>query len=237
MNDSHRQTGPLWPAVRLAGRLLPDEEGGCLFTMWVSLTGSEEQSGPRVFHTHTVMSISSAFAPSREQISAKILFSLQFFISVWACRLHRSLAYSLHLALLIQRIAETQTGGSGPVRQHCNSASGPSEWERILAHETRVGIILLLFCSWNPRHEIKCVFHFLDSPQGIRWLLMRLLYQIKRGKKCLSYVMTQTLFIHCCQIIPYYFNLLPSKWGWSCLYKTAKPLLIILKWMQLLPWW
>lgn len=117
--------------------------------------------------THTVMPISSALLSLSRAGLRYNLIALEFFFLIWARRLHRPLTYSLHLALLTQRTAEMQTGGGGPVRQLSDAAWGPSEWEQILAHETRVRVIPLLFCS----HHIA----------GMWWNGFLIFYILNRG--------------------------------------------------------
>lgn len=56
---------------RLAGRLLANEDGWSLITMWVLLTSIKERPWPREFDTNTVMPTASASDLTWEQISAK----------------------------------------------------------------------------------------------------------------------------------------------------------------------
>lgn len=194
--------------------------------MGVLLTRSVERSRPCEFHTNTV-----------SQISAKNLIFHQFLFSVWACRLHHSLTYSRYLALFIQRSAKIQTGGGGPVHQRRSTAPGP---QRVWAD----------FGSWNQswkyNHLCSCpefpgrrwdVYFSLFSPfsMGIRWLLIRLLLQIKKRKEIFALLCDDSDAL-CCQTITNDASLsfAAKQVGWSCLSGTAKPLLIILMWLLLL---
>ncbi len=157
MNDSHEQTGPQWPTVGLAGRLVANENGGSLITTWVLLNSSDNGL--------------VSFTPTRSCQLHQPLISLTKITflsrSAWACRLHHFLTYSRHFALLIQRTAEMQTGGGSPVRQRRSAASSSSEWEQILAREGRVRITTVFVSLLNSQAGDEMCFYFAHSPQGL----------------------------------------------------------------------
>lgn len=139
MNESYRRTGPRWQTERLAG---------CCWLMSVRMEVPCLQAV-----LLTIMASSFTQAQPLLPLGNRSLPKSQPPLPLLACTIP---SHTRHLALLIQRTAETQTGGGGPGRQHCSATPGCCEWEDSWLMKPELRCFIFLFKS--PAEDEMCVF-------------------------------------------------------------------------------
>lgn len=141
------------------------------------MTGSQERSRPCEFHTHVChASFTGLRSPQTSHLPPVPLF-----------RLRRPLTHSWHLVLLIRwnRTGTDRRWRPSPTAPQCSLGAPQRGGSRFWLMKPELELQPSLFPVLNSQAgDEKCFFFILFFSAGIRWLLMRLLLQIKRWKKC-----------------------------------------------------